>query len=322
MAIISCPFFNGGTINSPADYSSHRGQDFTRVPTSAEVLAPENAIITRSEYDNSSTNSYGNWIEMRLTSGKYSGAICRVAHLATRRVSQGNTVTKGQVLGIQGTTGNSTGVHLHVELIRNGVTKPPQDFTNVPYGYFRGHTNTYSGAIRVAPFKNDGIWFMAAVNGINQLNVYKYPDKNSPNIDHYPLLNSGNTFDVIGDYNGWNKIQINTSNMGHFQGFVENKYAKPISGYGARQFEPHNVVIARTGGSKINVRQGPGTEYPNSDTYPQLAEGNKVVVFGKNLNWLEIAIIQGTTIHIGYIDEQFTIPVDGHPDDWKLLIKG
>lgn len=47
------------------------------------------------------------------------------AHLSTTSVKRGATVEKGQVLGIMGTTGRSTGVHLHFEIRKDGVPQNP-----------------------------------------------------------------------------------------------------------------------------------------------------------------------------------------------------
>lgn len=47
------------------------------------------------------------------------------SHLASISVADGESVVKGQQIGIMGTTGRSTGVHLHFEVIKNGYKKNP-----------------------------------------------------------------------------------------------------------------------------------------------------------------------------------------------------
>ncbi|MFD4867024.1 LysM peptidoglycan-binding domain-containing M23 family metallopeptidase [Streptomyces sp. NPDC058412] len=59
--------------------------------------------------------SYGNEVVIRHADGKYS----QYAHLSQLSVSSGQSVTAGQSLGLSGSTGNSTGPHLHFE-IRTG----------------------------------------------------------------------------------------------------------------------------------------------------------------------------------------------------------
>jgi murein DD-endopeptidase MepM/ murein hydrolase activator NlpD len=49
-------------------------------------------------------------------------------HLRSSSVSVGQTVSQGQVLGPSGTTGYSTGVHLHFEVQKNGVRVNPLDY--------------------------------------------------------------------------------------------------------------------------------------------------------------------------------------------------
>ncbi|MNZ63893.1 Murein hydrolase activator NlpD precursor [compost metagenome] len=46
-------------------------------------------------------------------------------HLSSYKISEGDIVEKGQVIGIMGSTGNSTGVHLHFEVHKNGVMQNP-----------------------------------------------------------------------------------------------------------------------------------------------------------------------------------------------------
>ncbi|MFJ3856049.1 peptidoglycan DD-metalloendopeptidase family protein [Streptomyces sp. NPDC090085] len=61
------------------------------------------------------SGSYGNEVVIRHADGKYS----QYAHLSQLSVSSGQSVTAGQSIGLSGSTGNSTGPHLHFE-IRTG----------------------------------------------------------------------------------------------------------------------------------------------------------------------------------------------------------
>lgn len=76
-------------------------------------------------------NSYGNYIVIKNSDGKYHW----FCHLSKINVSKGNKVTRTSVIGIMGSTGNSTGRHLHFE-IRNtsnkyGDTSNPADYMGI-----------------------------------------------------------------------------------------------------------------------------------------------------------------------------------------------
>jgi murein DD-endopeptidase MepM/ murein hydrolase activator NlpD len=50
------------------------------------------------------------------------------AHLSSFNVHSGQTIAKGQLLGIAGCTGYCTGTHLHFEVRQNGVAVDPRHF--------------------------------------------------------------------------------------------------------------------------------------------------------------------------------------------------
>ena len=70
--------------------------------------------------------SYGNYVRIDHGDG-YSSLY---AHLASISVSMGQSVSQGQSLGIMGTTGTSTGVHLHFEIHQNGSLVDPASYIN------------------------------------------------------------------------------------------------------------------------------------------------------------------------------------------------
>lgn len=88
----------------------HSGIDLAKNGTVAVVAAAGGTV--RDSYNHS---SYGNVVFVQHTiNGKLYETV--YAHLNSRSVSKGATVTKGQLLGYMGNTGNSKGQHLHFEL--------------------------------------------------------------------------------------------------------------------------------------------------------------------------------------------------------------
>ena len=69
----------------------------------------------------------GGWGRLIIISHGY-GFETHYAHLSGYAVSEGTSVTKGQVIGYMGNTGRSTGVHLHYEVHVNGVAVNPLNY--------------------------------------------------------------------------------------------------------------------------------------------------------------------------------------------------
>lgn len=112
----------GGYISSYTGYrwgSYHKGLDIAG-PANRAILAPDNGTVVFAGY----SGDFGNKIEINHNNGMKT----IYAHLASIEVSVGQTVQKGQQIGIMGTTGDSTGVHLHFEVYKNGALQNPLDY--------------------------------------------------------------------------------------------------------------------------------------------------------------------------------------------------
>jgi LysM repeat protein len=103
----------GATISQgygvPGDYATgyHTGTDFS-VPTGTEVLAVSDGEVVASD----TSSAYGINVQIKHDDGRYS----LYAHLSSAAVSPGQRVSAGTVIGYSGSTGNSTGPHLHLEI--------------------------------------------------------------------------------------------------------------------------------------------------------------------------------------------------------------
>lgn len=99
--------------------SFHQGQDIA-APRGTSVLAAANGTVITSRYQ----NSYGNVVAI-----DHGGGIVTVyAHNSALLVGEGANVVKGQVIAQVGSTGYSTGNHLHFEVRINGKTVNPMSY--------------------------------------------------------------------------------------------------------------------------------------------------------------------------------------------------
>lgn len=125
------PSRGSGNLSWPADggYVSskmgtrwgrmHKGIDIAR-PASRTITAADHGVIEFVGRD----GSYGNKIVINHNNGMKT----IYAHLSSMDVRVGQTVEKGMKIGIMGSTGNSTGIHLHFEVHQNGSLKNPLDY--------------------------------------------------------------------------------------------------------------------------------------------------------------------------------------------------
>ena len=115
---ISCHF---GEVDAFGN-AGHRGTDIP-APEGTPILAAHSGTVMVAGWN----DSYGN--QVLLDNG--AGLSTRYAHMTATAVTAGETVTAGQVIGYVGSTGDSTGNHLHFEVMQNGVRIDPLEAVNV-----------------------------------------------------------------------------------------------------------------------------------------------------------------------------------------------
>ena len=109
----------GGKIKA----HNHKGQDIA-APTGTKVKSVADGVVVRSTPPEQS-GGYGNFIIV-----KHTDFYSAYGHLSKREVNKGDTVKKGQLIGLVGSTGMSTGPHLHFEIRKseNGQQVDPKPY--------------------------------------------------------------------------------------------------------------------------------------------------------------------------------------------------
>lgn len=99
--------------------STHTGVDFA-ASTGTSIYSWKDGVVTTACW----SGGYGNFIEVRHNDG----TVSRYGHCSKIAVSKGQTVSAGQTIGYVGSTGNSTGPHLHFEIKVNGSFVNPLNY--------------------------------------------------------------------------------------------------------------------------------------------------------------------------------------------------
>ena len=102
-------------------YTGHTGVDVNINVTGRSVVAVKAGTVEKSlalKNPNGTYRSYGEYVVIN----HHDGTMTLYAHMLadSRRVQKGQSVSQGQVIGIVGSTGNSSGTHLHFEVLVNG----------------------------------------------------------------------------------------------------------------------------------------------------------------------------------------------------------
>jgi murein DD-endopeptidase MepM/ murein hydrolase activator NlpD len=112
-------YFGGRADPFDGHEAVHQGVDIAG-QAGSEVLAVATGVVIRVE----EARGYGKLVEINHGSGYAT----RYAHNQDVLVKVGDTVTRGQPIALMGSTGRSTGPHVHFEVLRNGQRLNPLSF--------------------------------------------------------------------------------------------------------------------------------------------------------------------------------------------------
>ena len=106
-------------VSSRIRVSTHTGLDIA-CPTGTPIKVTAEGTVTFAEYN----GSYGNLIKVDHGNGVETW----YAHCSKLIAKVGQTVKAGDIIALVGSTGNSTGSHLHLEVRINGTHVNPQNY--------------------------------------------------------------------------------------------------------------------------------------------------------------------------------------------------
>lgn len=114
---------DGGYISDPfISDRNHKGMDIA-APAGTDIYAAAEGVVVASGWN---TGGYGYFVMIDHLNGYET----LYAHCSGLYVTEGQTVTRGQLIAAVGTTGDSTGNHCHFEVRNNGMCTDPASYVN------------------------------------------------------------------------------------------------------------------------------------------------------------------------------------------------
>jgi len=128
-AVITQHFYQNPQNYSQFGMPGHNGTDFGGKAAGTPILAIADGVVIYSEMD----PGYGWYVRLEHTEGshRFSTMYC---HLQEKGLAAGTSVKAGQTIGKLGSTGNSTGPHLHLEVRLLTILGAYQEKTPMPKG--------------------------------------------------------------------------------------------------------------------------------------------------------------------------------------------
>lgn len=127
---LGSPYSGSFTITQTYNPPNHYGIDMVGI-ADKKIYSTVNGIVTDSRWENDNDHSQGYGQLVRIKDND-TGLYFIYGHLSERNVAEGDNVTKGQQIGVEGNTGNSTGSHCHYQVSSdwNSGTVNPANYGN------------------------------------------------------------------------------------------------------------------------------------------------------------------------------------------------
>lgn len=236
---VSSPF-GWRTFGGKREY--HKGIDL--VGTDKTVRAVVGGVVGQSIIITDPTNRTSEWGNYVRVDGE-DGRLYYYCHLAKRLVSRGDKVSVGDALGIEGSTGKSTGSHLHLEVRENGKSIDPTKILGIK--------NTV-GAVREAKKQERTNY---TVNGLTICRAddfgIEYHDAGKKNVSEDRYINGG----FFGAYKGeLGTFTLPVANLVCDIGRIApdaEKYIKPYVRGGKLRYGCNDNASAQFHGRKVST---------------------------------------------------------------------
>ena len=254
------PYIKRNRVTSPygertlnGQTSFHTGIDIVG-DDDKNVMAVVAGTVSRSELGTGINAPVGNFINIISDDGLYTS----YRHLSVRNVNVGDRVSVGQKIGVEGSTGDATGSHLHFEVRDN----QNHHIDPTPYLGIPNQKGTYTQD-RPAPPPSGKQYLM--VNTQSSPLWLNKTYKNGQLLDSVLLMPKGSVVELI------EKVDAKASKVNYngTAGYAANQYLKATS-----------AAKVVTNGSNLNLRDKPSSsgkiiaKIPNGTLISLLAKGS------------------------------------------------
>jgi murein DD-endopeptidase MepM/ murein hydrolase activator NlpD len=136
------PAYWNSSMRQYLDYDGHNGYEYDLTYQPVYAAAAGKVLFAALEYPDAPDHGYGNMVMI----DHHNGYVTLYGHFSKLLVKVGQKVKRGQKIGISGTTGHSTGPHLHFTVFHNCTPTDPYGWSGVgedPLVSYRGETSIY-----------------------------------------------------------------------------------------------------------------------------------------------------------------------------------